>query len=98
MSKPSTSLRKPPSAASLRRAKSRSKPATKKLRPKKANVVDRCIQWKNGQYVRRLSIYLPPELALKMKSRCAGLDAKLSQGMVQAVCHWLGEDPRDYDH
>ena len=92
------SFRKAPSADELRKRKSRS---TRSKRDPSTTVppVDRVIRWKSGVTVRRLSIYLPPEIALELKAHCAGIDRKLSSTMLELVCGLLGRNPADYpDH
>ena len=57
---------------------------------------DKCIQWTNGQVVRRMTLYLPPEVALEIKAKCARLDRKLSDAVLDPLCAWTGQDADSY--
>lgn len=97
MGKPTPSLTKPPTDTALRAARRRKKSPEVERETPPGNP-SRVIQWRNGTEVRRLSFYLPPDLAMKFRIHCAGLDNKFSEAMRDIVCRELGEDPRDYDH
>ena len=71
--------------------------ALKKTSRRRKPHSDKCVQWSDGTYARRLSFYIPPELYLKVKARCAEMDQKISAAMVPVLCRWLGENPADYE-
>ena len=84
MSKPTTTLRKPPTTDQLQRAKAppRSRAARATLAPgdKAGRVV-----WTDGTEVRRMTFYLPPALATKLRVHCAEMGCSLSKAMEHIV-------------
>ncbi|MEZ4447249.1 MAG: hypothetical protein R3B72_49675 [Polyangiaceae bacterium] len=79
-----TGLPSPPDEAESPREEVSSKVAVAKTRPKKSGASKaKTTLRSDGSEVRRLTIYLPPELYLECKVHAAGLDRSLSE--------WIGD-------
>ena len=90
--RPTPSLKKPPSAAQLERKKSqqaRIKPDPETAAYEATSDPSGRYKWSDGTEVRRLVMYVPPELALRFRAVCASREQKLSAVGTEMLAQWL---------